>query len=104
MTEKELKKLSRSELLQLLIEQVKKNEKLEHQVELLENKIKNYDYTFETCGSLAEAVAKLSGIFEAADKTANEYIAAVKRAADKEMKCQSDSASGGKNTNEDNQH
>ncbi len=101
MTEKELKKLSRSELLRLLIEQVKINEELDRKVTFLEDKLHNYNHTFETCGSLAEAVAKLSGIFEAADKTANEYISAVKRATDRELKRISENSDGVK-INEEN--
>ncbi|HBL41103.1 MAG TPA: DNA repair protein [Ruminococcaceae bacterium] len=79
MTEKELKKLSRSELLEMLIEQTRRNEELNTRVAELEEKLENYDCTFKESGTLAEAFLKLGGIFEAADKIAADYVEAIKK-------------------------
>ncbi len=79
-TEKELKKLKRSELLEMLIEQMKINKRLENEIKRLEDEFRYYDHTCKNSGSLAEAMLKLSGIFEAADKAAADYLSAVKSA------------------------
>ncbi len=86
MTEKELKRMSRSELLELLIEQTRKNDELIKKIAELEANFQNYDYTFKESGTLAEAFLKLSGIFEAADKAAEEYKLAIKKKSDAENK------------------
>ncbi len=85
MTEKELKKLSRSELLEMLIEQVNINRELTGKIAELEEKLSNYDYTMQNSGSIAEAALKLSGIFEAADKAVEEYKKAVYISTEKKV-------------------
>lgn len=85
MTEKQLKKLSRAELLEILIQQTKRNEALEAELEELksfyEEKISEYEALLESknivieeSGSIAEASLKLSGVFEAAQKAADVYL------------------------------
>ena len=81
MTDKELKRLTRRELLELLIEQSKENEQLQDSVDDLqkqlgeaEEKLKSKDVKLDKVGSLAEAALQLSGIFEAADAAAKAYV------------------------------
>lgn len=65
---KELKKLNREELLELLLEQTQRNDELERQ--LNEKKI-----AIENAGSIAEASLALSKVFEAAQEAADTYLA-----------------------------
>lgn len=83
MTEKDLKKMSRQKLLELLLEQVKINEELDGKVAQLEKRLSEKDLEFREIGSLAEAALKLNGVFEAADKAAQDYLRIVKLSAEK---------------------
>ncbi len=85
MTEKQLRKLSRAELLEILVQQTKRNDSLEAELAELktayEEKINEYEallerknIAIEESGSIAEASLKLSGIFEAAQQAADVYI------------------------------
>lgn len=74
MTEKQLKKLSRRELLEMLVVQTRKVEQLEKQLEETNRKLNDKMITIENCGSLADAVMQLNGVFEAAQKAAEQYL------------------------------
>ena len=89
MTERELRKLSRTDLLELLLAQRKENEQLrcildETQAQLADRTIK-----MESAGSIAEASLQLSGIFEAAQNSCQFYIDNVQLLTDRQMeRCQ----------------
>lgn len=74
MTEKQLKKLSRRELLEMLVVQTRKVEQLERQLEETNRKLNDKMITIENSGSLADAVMQLNGVFEAAQKAAEQYL------------------------------
>lgn len=74
MTDKELKKLNRTELLQLLMDQVQENEQLKSQVSALTEQISQHRITCENAGSIAEAALVLSNIFQDADLAARKYL------------------------------
>ena len=73
MTEKELRKLGRAELLELLLEQAREFEALEQRLNAAEAALQSQQLQLETCGSIAEASLKLNGVFEAAQKAAEQY-------------------------------
>ena len=73
MTEKELRKLGRAELLELLLEQAREFETLEQRLNAAEAALQSQQLQLETCGSIAEASLKLNGVFEAAQKAAEQY-------------------------------
>lgn len=79
MREKELRKLGRAELLELLLEQAREFEALEQRLEAAEAALNSRQVQLETCGSIAEASLKLSGVFEAAQKAAEQYQQNVER-------------------------
>ena len=83
MTEKELKKLNRVELLELLIEQTERNEELERKLAEAEQEIKNQSLNVKEVGTLAEACLKINHVFEAADAAAKQYLANIKVYDDK---------------------
>ena len=78
MKEKELSKLSRIELLEMLIEQSKEVERLNIELEKAKQELENREIVLNEAGSIAEASLQLSGIFEAAQKAANQYLDNVK--------------------------
>ena len=74
MTDKELKRLSRSELLEMLIAQMKENEALQSRLELAEAQLNDRQIAVEKAGTLAEASLSLNGVFEAAEAAAQQYL------------------------------
>ena len=84
MTDKQLKKLSRRELLELLILQTRKVENLEKQLEEANRQLRDRRILIESSGSLAEAAMKLNGVFEAAERAAQQYLENVRALAGEE--------------------
>ena len=74
MTEKELRKLNRAELLEMLIAQSKKLSRVEEELSAAQKELERRKIAITTSGSLAEAALKLNGIFEAADQAAAQYL------------------------------
>lgn len=74
MTDKELKRLNRSELLQLLISQIEENEKLRGQIRQLEERLDERRIRIRDAGSIAEAALQLNHVFEAAQAAAQQYL------------------------------
>ena len=83
MTGKELKKLSRTELLELLLHQVEENEQLRARLEEVETKLAERAIVMERSGSMAEAAMRLSGVFDQAQQAADDYLESI-RFANKE--------------------
>ncbi|MGN8766627.1 DNA repair protein [Blautia massiliensis (ex Liu et al. 2021)] len=69
-----LKKLSRQDLLEMLIEEEKRVDQLEKELAETKAKLENRKIQIETSGSIAEAALKINGIFEAAQAAANQYL------------------------------
>lgn len=74
MTDKELRRLSRAELLELLIAQSKDIQELCEQLEEAQQKLKDREIAIEKAGSLAEASLALTDIFRKADEAAALYL------------------------------
>lgn len=74
MTDKELRRLSRAELLEMLLEQMEINEDLNRQLEEAEAALEERRIAIEQAGTLAEAALTLNGVFEAADRAARQYL------------------------------
>lgn len=90
MTDKELQKLSRTELLELLISQTEENERLKKQIEASSAKLTDRQINIENAGSIAEASLMLNGVFEAAEKAAKQYLENIERLNDNtENECRS---------------
>ena len=88
MTEKELRKLNRAELLELLLELSRENETLQAQLKQTEAALSDRRLQMEEAGSIAEAALRLSGIFEAAQEAADQYLSSVsERTARQEEIC-----------------
>lgn len=79
MTEEDLKKLRRSDLLELLIAQERENEQLRAQVTRLKERLENREIDLDQAGSIAEAAMRLNGVFQAAQDAAAQYLENVQR-------------------------
>lgn len=73
MAGKDLRKLSKTDLLELLIEQGRENLALKERLEKAEAELAQRRLHMEQSGSIAEAALKLSGVFEAAQKAIDLY-------------------------------
>ena len=82
MTEKELKKLNRYQLLELLLAQTQRADQLQMLLEQKEKQLSEYEIRISSLGSIAEASLQLGGVFEAAQKAADLYLDAAKKKAE----------------------
>lgn len=74
MTEKELKRLSRSELLELLLIQTKETERLTKKLAQTEKKLADRQLQLEKAGDIAQAALAINGVMEAAQEAARQYL------------------------------
>lgn len=89
MTPKELKRLSRSDLLEMLLDLSKENEKLQKDNERLRTQLRDRSIAIENSGSLAEAALQLNGLFQAAEAACAQYTENIQaRSAELEARCQ----------------
>ena len=79
MTEKELLKLNKSEMLEIMLAQSREIDSLREQLAEAEARLEDRRITIEKAGSLAEASLKLTKVFEEAQKAADLYLENVKR-------------------------
>lgn len=82
MTDKELRKLHREDLLQILISQQRQIDELTAALEDSENALNDKKIALEESGNIAEAALKLSGIFETAQQAADQYLGEMRARAD----------------------
>lgn len=82
MTDKELKHLSRSELLEMLIAQMEENEKLKIDLEKAQEKANSRQIAIDRAGSIAEAALVLNGVFDAAQAAAAQYLENIRQLSD----------------------
>lgn len=79
MTEGELKKLNRAELLAMLIAVTQRCDELEIELLDAEEKLDSRDIEISRAGSLAEAALKINKVLEAADQAGAQYLANLQR-------------------------
>lgn len=79
MTDKELRKLSRIDLLELLLEKSRENEKLKEELEQVKAQLADRKINIEKAGSIAEAALALNGVFQAAQAAADQYLENLRR-------------------------
>jgi hypothetical protein len=78
-TEKDLRKLNRVQILELFLEQCRRNEELEKELEAAKKELASKEIKIAESGSIAEASLALTGIFEEAQKAAEIYLSNIKR-------------------------
>lgn len=89
MTDKELKKLSRADLLEMMLALSRENEQLRKENIQLQKQLSDRTVAIENAGSLAEAVLQLNGVAEAAQAACEQYLYNIReRSANLEQLCQ----------------
>ena len=73
MTEKDLKRLSRADLLEMLIDQSVELKKAQEKLKDAQEELDSRRIAIDEAGTLAEAALKLNGIFEAAQASCKQY-------------------------------
>lgn len=85
MTEKELLKLKKSELLEIMLAQSKEIDSLREQLAKTQSMLDDRKIAIDESGSIAEASLRLTKIFEEAQKAADLYVENIKRRANQEQ-------------------
>ena len=80
MTDKELKRLSRVELIDIIYELQKQKEAADAQVVQLQDQLNTRELHIAEAGSIAEAAISVNGVFEAAQAAADQYLFSIKAA------------------------
>lgn len=79
-----MKKLSRTDLLQMLIDQSEELNSLRARLEKAEAELLQKEITLSEAGSIAEAALKLNGVFEAAQAASQQYLENIKHMSERQ--------------------
>lgn len=82
MAEKELRKMRRAELVDIIYALESQVQQLQQKNDALERELAQRRIILNRSGSIAEAALALNGVFAAAQKAAEEYVASVQALAD----------------------
>lgn len=77
--EKELRRLGRAELLELLVAQSEEIDALRAELARAKDALSTREIAFREAGSLAEAAVKLSGVMKAAEDAAQIYLDSIRK-------------------------
>ena len=82
MRSKDCRHYSRRELIEIIYELERREERLERKLEKARKKLNDRSVRMEQAGSLAEVAAVIAGLFDAADETAAMYLSGVRSQAE----------------------
>ena len=82
MTDKELRRLSRRQLLEMLVIQKKENTRLRQELERARAALIERRIAIDQSGTMAEAALRRNQVFEAADRAAKQYLQNIKAQAE----------------------
>ena len=85
MTEYDLKKLSRADLLEMLIDQGEELQAVKEQLKATEEKLQQKELAIDEAGSIAEASLKLNGVFDAAQAACEQYMDNIKLLSERQQ-------------------
>lgn len=88
MTDKELRRLSRMELIRLLLEQTKELERVQQELAETREALESRQLNIHSAGSIAEASLQINQVMEAAQRAAEQYLENVQREYDNRAKSQ----------------
>lgn len=84
MENKDLKKLKRADLLEILLQQNREIEQLQLELKTVKEQLSSRKIAIAESGSIAEASLMLNGVFEAAQASCQQYIENVKRRSEEQ--------------------
>lgn len=79
MTDKELKRLKRVDLLELLIAQIRENDRLKKELAEVQGQLEERNLVLEEAGSIAEAALRINKVYQAAQSAVDQYINSINR-------------------------
>lgn len=82
MAEKELKRMSRGDLIEIIYQYQHREQELINENQVLRSQLDDRRIKVEKAGSIAEAALALNHVFEAAQAAADQYLKEVKRTAE----------------------
>ena len=85
MTDKTLKRLSRSELLELLLAQTREREALEKKLEETQRRLEDRQLQIEKAGDIAHAVLEINGVMNATQAAAQQYLDNIKLLSERQQ-------------------
>jgi len=77
MKDHDLRKLSRAQLLEMLLAQSKEVARLQEELQQAQLQLEDRRIRLSEAGNIAEAALQISGVFSAAQAAAEEYLASV---------------------------
>ncbi len=83
MKEKDLKRLGRKELLEIIYEMKKRELALRAELDAANEQLADRSLKLANTGSIAEAALAVNGVFEAAQAAAEDYLRAARAEADR---------------------
>ena len=86
MTDKEFKKLKRSDLISIIYEYQKRQEELLAEIDSMRTELEEKRIKISNAGSVAEAVVGLNRLFETAQQTADDYLAQIRASVEEAEK------------------
>lgn len=84
MVDKELKRMKRADLLDILLQQNREIDRLQQELKIANQQLANRQIKIETCGSIAEASLILNGVFETAQAACQQYIENIKQRSEQQ--------------------
>ena len=88
MTDEELRKLKRGDLLELLVAQSRETEELREKLQTAEQELASRRIRLNEAGSIANAALDLNGVFAAAQAAADQYLESIRlQSQDTESHC-----------------
>ena len=78
-TEKELRKLKRSDLLELMLVQSEEIDRLREELDRTKQQLEEKTVRIQQAGSIAEAAVQISGLLNAAQEAADIYLQSIKQ-------------------------
>ena len=83
MRSRDCRHYSRRELIEIIYELERREERLERKLGKAKEKLRERSVRMEQAGSLAEVTAVIAGLFDAADETAAMYLSCVQSQAER---------------------
>ena len=81
MDDKEFRKLKREDLIEIIYQYQRREQRMQQELESLRTQLEDRNIRVQKAGSIAEAALALNGVFEAAQKAADQYLLTIHNAA-----------------------
>jgi hypothetical protein len=88
MTEKQMRKLSRADLLELLLDQTQELERVQAERDRALEQLAQREILISNAGSIAQAAMQLNHVFEAAEAAGQQYVDSLKALYEREAEKQ----------------